>query len=118
MLGRLVLILLQIVVGWWGTNALMGLVGGSVPGTFQIYVFAVLAAIAVFLVGIIGAQVLKEVGTPGSHTLSWSLTLALVAALLWTFGPGLPLLDQIPWGKVPIKYAVLAGAILGYHIKK
>jgi hypothetical protein len=118
MLGRLVLILLQIVVGWWGSNALMGYVGGSVPGTFKIYLFAVVAAIAVYLVGVIAAQVLKDVGAPSGHTLSHSLVAAVIAALLWSFGPSIPVLDQIPWSKVPALYAVLAGAILGYHIKK
>jgi hypothetical protein len=118
MLGRLVLILLQIVLGWFGSNALMGMAGSGVPGTFKIYLFAVVAAIVVYLIGVIAAQMLKDVGTPSGHTLSSSLTLALVAALLWTFGPQIPLLKEIPWGKVPALYAVLGGAILGYHYKK
>lgn len=118
MLGRLVLLLLQIVIGWFGANAIMGWVAGSVPGAFSIYVFAIVCAIVVFLTGVVAAQVLKDVGTPAGHTLSWSLGLALIAALLWEFGPSLPLLSEIPWGRVPEKYAVLAGAILGYHVKK
>lgn len=118
MLGRLVLFLVQIVGGWFGSNAVMGMVGDGVPGSLRLYVFAIIAAIVVFLIGVIAAQVLKDVGTPSSHTLSWSLTLALIAALLWSFGPSLPLLSEIPWGKVPALYAVLAGAILGYHFKK
>jgi uncharacterized YccA/Bax inhibitor family protein len=116
MLGRLVLLLLQIVVGWFAANYLMGLI--NVPGTFALYVFAIVCAIVVFLIGVIGAQVLKDVWTPSGHTLSWALAFALIAALLWSFGPTLPLLEQVPWGKIPAKYAVLAGAILGYTIKK
>lgn len=115
MLGRLILLLLQIVIGWFGSKYLMGLISG-VPGTFLLYVFAVVAAIVVFLIGIIAAQVLKEVGAPSSQTLSWSLVLALIAALLWSFGP--QYLPQVPWGKVPPQYAVLGGAILGYMMKK
>lgn len=118
MLGRLVLLLLQIVVGWFGSNALMGMVGGHVPGSVKLYVFAVVAAIVVYMIGVIAAQVLKDVATPGSTTLTWALGLALVAALLWSFGPTLPVLSDVPWGKVPALYAVLAGAILGYTIKK
>jgi hypothetical protein len=118
MLGRLVLLLLQIVVGWLGTNAIMGALGNSVPSAFAIYVFAILAAIVVFLVGIIAAQVLQDVWTPGSRTLTWSLAFAVIAALLWQFGPAVPLLSEIPWGRVPDKYAVLAGALLGYHLRK
>jgi hypothetical protein len=118
MLGRLVLLLLQIVIGWFGANAILGWLGGSVPGAFSIYVFAILAAIVVFMVGILAAPVLQGVWTPGSRTLTWSLALALIAALLWEFGPTLPLLSEIPWGRVPDKYAVLAGALLGYHLRK
>ena len=116
MLGRLVLLLLQIAVGWYGSKALMGMI--NVPSAFGLYVFAIVAAIVVFLIGVIAAQVLKEVGTPGGHTLSWALALALIAALLWSFGPGLPILSEVPWSKIPAEYAVLAGAILGYTIKK
>jgi hypothetical protein len=114
MLGRLVLLLLQIVVGWYGSTYLMGLI--HVPGSFHLYVFAIVCAIVVFLIGVIGAQVLKDVGTPSGHTLSWALAFALVAAVLATFGP--QFVPQIPWGKVPAEYLVLAGAIIGYTIKK
>lgn len=115
MLGRLVLLLLQIVIGWFGSTALMGFIKF---GEFRLFIFAVVAAIVVFPIGIIAAQVLKDVGTPSSHTLSWALGLALIAAVLWTWGPQLPLLSEIPWGRVRAEYAVLAGAILGYHLKK
>ena len=77
MLGRLVLLLLQIAGGWLGSNYLMGMI--NVPGAFRLYVFAIVAAIVVFLIGVIAAQVLKEVGTPSGHTLSWSLAWALPA---------------------------------------
>lgn len=118
MLGRLVLLLLQIVLGWFGANAIMGWLGGSVPGAFSIYVFAVIAAIVVFLVGVIAAQVLQGVGTPGSGTLTSALIVAIIAALLWEFGPTLPVLSEVPWSRVPDKYAVLGGAILGYHLRR
>ncbi|KAB2917938.1 MAG: hypothetical protein F9K29_08885 [Hyphomicrobiaceae bacterium] len=113
MLGRLVLLLLQIVVGWFGTVTIMSYIKF---GQFRLFIFALVAAIVVFLIGIISAQILKEVGTPSSHTLSWALVFALIAAALWTFGP--QFLADIPWGRVRGEYAVLAGAILGYTIKR
>jgi hypothetical protein len=116
MLGRLVLLLLQIAVGWFGTNALMAYI--RLGGEFRLFIFAVVAAIVVFLIGVIAAQVLREVGMPSSATLLWALVVALIAAALWTFGPGLPLLSEVPWGRLRAEYAVLAGAILGYMIKK
>lgn len=115
MLGRLILFLLQIVLGWFGSELIMSRFGGGVPGSFRLFVFAVIAAVVIYLIGVLAAQVLKEVGSPSSATLSSTLILALVAAALWTFGPGL--ISAIPWGKIRPEYAVLAGAILGYTVK-
>jgi hypothetical protein len=113
MLGRLVLLLLQIAIGWFGGRAIMGYIN---VGQFRLFIFAIVVAIVIFLVGIIAAQVLREVGAPSSHTLSWAVALALIAAALWTFGP--QYLPQVPWRQVQPEYAVLAGAILGYMIKR
>lgn len=118
MLGRLILLLLQIVIGWFGANAIMGALGGAVPGTFALFVFAIVVAIVIFLVGVIAGQVLQGVWVPSSRTLTWSLVFGLVAALLWQFGPTLPVLSEVPWARIPDKYAVLAAALLGYHIRK
>ena len=108
MLGRLVLLLLQIVIGWFGSQAIMKYI--QMGGIFRLFIFA----IVVFLVGIIAAQVLREVGQPSSHTLSWAVALALIAAAIWTWGPQfVPQLRQ-----VQAEYAVLAGAILGYIVKR
>jgi hypothetical protein len=112
MLGRLVLLLVQIVVGWFGANYIMHLI--HVPGAFELYVFAIVAAIIVFLLGILAAQVLRGVGHPGSATLTWTLIGALIAAALASFGPEYA--PQIPWGRVPKEYIVLAGSIIGYLI--
>lgn len=113
MLGRLILLLLQIAIGWFGSNAIMGYIQF---GQFRLFIFAIVAAIVVFLVGIIAAQILREVGTPSSSTLSWAVIVALIAAALWTWGP--QFLPQLPWRQVRAEYAVLAGAILGYIIKR
>jgi len=115
MLGRLVLLLLQVVIGWFGANAAMGYI--SFGGEFRLLIFAVVAAIVVFLVGVVAAQLLREVPTPTSTTLSWALIVALIAAVAWTLGP--KYLRELPWNMVrPAEYAVLAGAILGYMIKR
>ena len=113
MLGSLILLLLQIAVGWFGTNAIMDQIRF---GEFRLFIFAIVAAIVVFLIGLLAAQVIKEVGTPSSRTLSWAVVVALIVAALWTFGP--QYLPDIPWRRVRAEYAVLAGAILGYMIKR
>lgn len=116
MLGRLILLLLQIAVGWFGTNAVMGHI--PVGGPLELFVFAVVAAIIVFLIGVIAALVIKDIGFPSSRTLTWAVAFALIAAALWQFGPQVPVLSEIPWGKIPATYAVLAGAILGYSLRR
>lgn len=116
MLGRLILFLLQVALGWFGSKALMDTVGSAVPSSLKLYVFAAVAAVVCYLIGIVAAIVLKEVASPSSATLSWSLTLAIVAALLWSFGPSI--LPQVPWGKIRPEHAVLAGAILGYIVRR
>ena len=113
MLGRLILLLLQIAIGWFGTTAIMDQIRF---GEFRLFIFAIVAAIVVFLIGVIAAQVIKEVWMPSSRTLSWAVVVALIVAALWTFGP--QYLPDIPWGRVRAEYAVLAGAILGYMIKR
>lgn len=114
MLGRLILFLLQIVVGWFGTNAIMSAVKLGQFSQFSLFIYAVLAAIVVYLIGNLGAQVLKEVGEPSNRTLSAALVMALIAAAAATWGPQfVPAISQ-----VPDKYLVLAGAILGYTLKK
>ncbi len=68
MLGRLILLLLQIVGGWFGANAIMKYIPNA--GQFELFIFAVCCAIVVFLIGVVASLVLKEVGQPSSHTLS------------------------------------------------
>lgn len=114
MLGRLVLLLLQIAGAYTLAPMVMGHI--PVPGSFSLFVFALVASIIVFLIGLVGAQVIKDVATPSSATLSSTLVLALIMALVWTFVP--PLVPDIPWSKVPDRWAVIAGAVLGYFAKR
>src|SRR5690606_31262954 len=91
MLGRLILLLLQVAVGWFGTTALMRYITFA---EFRLFIFAVVAAIVIFLIGVIAAVILKDVGSPSSATLSWALGFALIAAVLWTWGPQIPILSE------------------------
>jgi hypothetical protein len=53
---------------------------------------------------------------PSTNALTSSLILALIFAVVWTFVP--PLVPDIPWNKVPARWAVLIGAVLGYFAKR
>ena len=114
MLGRLVLLLLQVVGGYALAPIVMGYI--PVPGSLSLFLYALFVSIIIFLIGLVGAQVIKDVSTPSSATLSSTLVLALIMALIWTFVP--PLVPELPWSKVPDRWAVLAGAVLGYFAKR
>ncbi|MCB1547909.1 MAG: hypothetical protein KDJ41_08785 [Hyphomicrobiaceae bacterium] len=113
MLGRLVLILLQLVAGWF----LAPMIARHVPigGDPKIFVMAVLFAIIVWIVGLIGAEVLKDVGRPSSTALAWALVLSLIGAALIVFLPSL--IAQIPL-KFDRLLVPLVGAVLGYTFKR
>jgi hypothetical protein len=114
MLGRLILILLQIALAWFAAPLFAKHV--PVPGNMQIFLYAVLFAILVFIVGLVSSHIIKDVGTPSSTTLTWSLVAALVGAVLAKFGPSV--VTQIPWKQIPANYFALGGAVLGYALKR
>jgi hypothetical protein len=114
MLGRLILMLLQIALAWFAAPLLAAKV--PVPPNMQIFLYAVLFAILVFIIGLVASHIIKDVGTPSSATLTWSLVAALVGATLAKFGP--EFVKQIPWRQIPSNYMALGGAVLGYALKK
>ena len=114
MLGRLVLLLLQIAAGYILGKIAMGYI--PIRGDLSIFVYAVVVSVIIFLIGIVASQIIKDVGMPHSGTLSSSLVLALIFALIWTFLP--PIVPDLPWNKVPAQWAVLIGAVLGYFAKR
>ncbi len=75
-----------------------------------------LFAIIIFLMGVLGAQVLQGVGSPSSATLSASLVVALIVAAIIVFLP--QVVAGIPGNAISHRGLVLAGAILGYWIKR
>lgn len=113
MLGKLILLLLQIAVAWFLAPILHAKI--PVPGDFGIFLYAVLFAILVFLTGVLGAQVLQGVGGPSSATLSASLVLALIVAAIIKFLPEVA--AAIP-GTISHLGLVLAGAVIGYWVKR
>jgi uncharacterized membrane protein YoaK (UPF0700 family) len=114
MLGRLVLLLLQIAGGYFLGNIVMGYI--PIRGDLSLFVYAVVVSVIIFLIGVVAAQIVKDVATPPPHALTSALILALIMALIWSFVP--PLVPDLPWSKVPDRWAVLIGAVLGYFAKR
>ncbi len=111
MLGRLILILLQLAIGWFLTPMVLRYV--PVGGDVAFFVQGVAAAIIIWLVGVIGAQVLKDVGTPSGATLAWALIGGLVGAAIVVF----KINAMIPISAPPLLWP-LGLAVLGYALKK
>lgn len=115
MLGRLVLLLAQIIAGWGLAPRLVQMVPKF--GEFRIFIYAIVFAVIVWIVGVIGGLVLKDVAKPSPAALS----MALVGALI---GAGLTLIPQVTGAVaslvagVPHNAYPLAGAVLGYALKR
>lgn len=115
MFGRLVLILLQLAVGWFAAPK----IAVYLPklGTLDIFVMAAIFAMVVWLVGFIGALVLKDVGQPTPSTLVVSLVCALIFAGL-TLIPDVMSAIKSVIPHLDKKYYPLIGAVIGYAIKR
>ena len=120
MLPHLILFIVQIIGAWW----IVPRVESFLPDPprlggydVNIFIWAVLFAVTVFVIGFVGSVVLKGVRTPGAGTLSLALLLALLIAALTLVPPvteavaraGLPV-DRLWWP--------LLGAMVGYIIKR
>ena len=114
MFGRLVLILLQLAVGWFAAPEMAKFIPKL--GQLDIFIMAAIFALVVWLVGFIGALVLKDVGQPTPST----LVVALVCALIFA---GLTLIPDVMSAinglvRIPVVAYPLIGAVIGYAIKR
>jgi hypothetical protein len=115
LITRLILLIIQLAAAWY----LAPIIKGFIPsfGRYDIFVWAVLFALLVTIVGWTGSLVLKEINSPTGATLATSLVLALVLA-------GLTLVPQVKQAIVGVAPGLrdivwpLAGAVLGYFIKR
>lgn len=114
MLGRLVLIFLQAAIGWTAGPLVRQYV--PVSGAFDLFVYAAIFAIVVYVVGILAALVVKDVATPSPAALTTALVVALIAAAFATYG--WQLFPDLPGGTVTKRGFVLGGAILGYMFRR
>ncbi len=113
MLGRLALIGLQIAGGWAGTPLLERYI--SIGGNAQTFIRGVIAAVIVWVIGLVGSQVLKDVSQPSPATLTWSVAGGLIGAAIIVFK--LAQMAQISLPAPPLAI-ILGFAILGYQIKR
>ena len=116
MLSRLILLLLQAVIAWFAAPIIVRYIPGL--GGLQLFVYAVVFAILVWVVGLVLSQVLRETGMPSSSTLMASLILGLVGAALVTWLPVFVPGARAGMRTIPDLAYPLIGALLGYHAKR
>jgi hypothetical protein len=112
MLSRIVLALVQLVVGWFAAPYLVRYVPDL--GALDLLVYAVVLAVLVWLVGLALSQVLKDVWLPSSRTLVSALVGALIGAALIIMLPAIAPDFLVLLPRVPALAYPLVGAILGY----
>lgn len=111
MLSYLILIALQIAGAWFGAPPILQHI--PVSGDPRTFVHAAIFAVIVWIIGILGSLVLKDVRQPGTSSLGLALVLALIGAVVVVTG----LVGKIPLHFAPM-FLPLAGAILGYLIRR
>jgi hypothetical protein len=110
-MGRLVLILLQLAAGWFGAPEVLRYV--PLGGDAQIFAQGVAAGLIVWIVGLVGAQVLKGVSAPSLATLASALAGGLIGAAVVV--SKLP--AMLPFGVPPLLWMV-GLAVVGYALKR
>jgi len=113
-LGRIVLILIQLAVAWRLAPELKRYLPPM--GDAEIFVYAVIFALLVWLVGVLGHLILKDVAQPTPSTLLFALGFAVVFA-------GLTLIPDVTRAianvvRINTLYYPLIGAVIGYAVKR
>lgn len=116
MLSRLILLALQIVIAWVAAPEIVRFFPRV--GELYLFVFAVVFAVLVWVVGLVLAQVLRDIGTPGSPTLVSCLIVALIGAALIKWLPMFVPDLRGPMHSIPEIIYPLIGAVLGYHVRR
>jgi hypothetical protein len=116
MLSRLILLALQLIIAWFVAPEIVRYIPGL--GGLSLFVYAVVFAVLVWLVGLVLSQVLRETGMPSSSTLVTCLVVALIGAALIIWLPAfVPDLGR-PMRQIPTLAYPLIGAVLGYHLRR
>jgi len=115
MLSRLVLLFVQLVVGWLGAPYIVRYIPSL--GYLELFVYAAVFAILVWVVGLVLSQVLRETRMPSSATLVSALVVALIGAALIMWLPGLVPDLAGPMRRIPAVAYPLIGAVLGYQMR-
>lgn len=113
MLSNIILVVLQFAGAFLGAPELLRFV--PVSGDPRVFVHAAAFAVIVWLIGLAGSLVLKDVARRSGASLIAALVLALMGAAVLVFAP--QALAALPL-KFPPLYLPLGLAILGYFLRR
>lgn len=115
MLPKVVLILLQAAAGYFATPWIRRYLPGF--GAADMFVLAVALAVLVWLIGVLGSVVLKDVAAPSPAVLTAALIGALAMAALTLVPPVTTAIASVIKG-IPLTAYPLLGAIAGYNLRR
>ncbi len=118
MLPRIVLLLVQIAAAWFLTDGIKAALPNLVARPYDIFVYALLYAVILFIVGFAGSLVLKNVRVPSKATFVATLVLAFVGAGLTLIEPVRAAIDSVLPLRSNQRVYALVGALIGYFIKR
>ena len=119
MLGRLVLIVFQLAVAWRLTGEIprvLSLVPFKFTPFVEIFLYALAFAIIVWVIGILGALVLKDVPSPTPSTLIFAIVGACLFAALSLFPEVRDAVAKVV--RLQQTFYPLVGAVVGYAVKR
>ena len=113
MLGRMILILLQLGICWFGAQQLLAYLPSNFGADVRTMINAGLFGLIAWIVGLVGSQALKDVALPSAKTMAWAIAGGLIGGAMVVF--------KVP-AYIPLKFhpmfLPLGLAVLGYAIKK
>lgn len=119
MLPRLVLLVVQLAAAWFLADSVRSILSPIVGRQYDIFLYAVIYAAIIMVVGFAGSLVLKNVRVPTVGTFLVSLLFALILAGAIFFDQiRTPLEAAIPLLRGNAKVYPLVGAMLGYILKR
>lgn len=113
MLGYIILILLQIAAAWFGEPYVTKHLPTAIGATPMLFARAAIYAIIVWIVGLVGSFVIKDVRLPSTGTVASALLGAIIGAALLVVPQVKSMLPSVHPMFLP-----LGGAILGYLARR
>lgn len=119
MLPRIVLLLIQVAAAWSLANPIKSALPALLGRQYDIFIYALIYAVVITVVGFAGALVLKGVRLPTASTFIASLVLAAILAAITLFSQiNGPIQDALPFLRGKTELYPLVGALVGYLLKR